>query len=73
MNKIESVEISGRIAYTPENAAKYCGGAVNMQTLANWRANDKGPPYVKIGQKVFYFQEDLVKFIESKRVAFRND
>jgi hypothetical protein len=30
------------------------GGAVTTGTLANWRTQGKGPPFVKLGSKVRY-------------------
>jgi hypothetical protein len=30
------------------------GGAVTTGTLANWRSQGKGPPFVKLGSKVRY-------------------
>jgi hypothetical protein len=35
---------------------------LNPQTLANWRALGKGPPYSKIGTKVLYPVEGIHAF-----------
>ena len=36
-------------------------------TLATWRAKGKGPPYVKLGRRVFYCPVDLRRFIANAR------
>ena len=45
-----------------ENAAKYLGRAT--KTLAMWAIEGKGPPWVKVGGRVFYFKDALDKFIQ---------
>jgi hypothetical protein len=37
------------------------------QTLAQWRCEKKGPPYLKIGRRVFYTDDDLDNFILAQR------
>lgn len=37
---------------------------VSVQTLANWRSRQSGPPYVKLGRRVLYRFSD-VETIES--------
>jgi hypothetical protein len=32
-------------------------------TLATWRSKRRGPPYVKIGRRIFYRMQDLNRFI----------
>ena len=44
-----------------ENAAKYLG--LSAKTLAMWKLSGRGPPWVKVGGRVFYFREDLDVFI----------
>ncbi|MCY3671651.1 MAG: MerR family transcriptional regulator [Alphaproteobacteria bacterium] len=39
------------------------------QTLAHWRSEGRGPPYVKLGAKVFYTGRDLNAWIASQRVT----
>jgi hypothetical protein len=36
--------------------------------LANMRAQRIGPPYFKVGRKVFYFLSDIEKWIKSKPI-----
>lgn len=44
---------------TPAELVERLRGAVTVGTLANWRAARRGPPYVKIGRKVFYPLEGI--------------
>lgn len=53
---------------TPDEAAIIVG--VSKQTLAAWRCTKKeNIPYYKIGGKVFYSEQDLLEWVENKRVA----
>lgn len=36
---------------------------VSKQTLATWRTKKRGPPYVKIGKKVFYLLSDFSTWV----------
>ena len=38
-------------------------------TLANWRGRDYGPPYVKLGHSIRYFEDDLLAWLEARRVV----
>jgi hypothetical protein len=50
-----------------EEAARILGLAV--QTLRNWRTARKGPTYCKISRSVRYKVEDLLDYIESKKIT----
>jgi hypothetical protein len=39
---------------TPKELVARWGGATTVGTLANWRCQEKGPPYSKRGAKVVY-------------------
>jgi Helix-turn-helix domain len=54
---------------TASAAAKYLGGldAISEKTLAQWRSQGKGPPFLKIGARVLYAKSDLDKYIASCR------
>ncbi len=41
---------------SPREAADHIG--VSEKTLAQWRAQEKGPPYIKRG-RISYFRHDL--------------
>lgn len=43
---------------------------LKRQTLAKWRVEGAGPPFVKAGRSVRYKQSDIVAFIETR--AFKN-
>ena len=40
-----------------DRAAEQLG--VTKGTLANWRFQKKGPPYLKVGRRVEYLQSDI--------------
>ena len=42
---------------SPRNAARYLGR--EEKTLAQWRSQGKGPKYIKMNGRIFYFKEDL--------------
>ncbi len=44
------------------NAARYLG--YKPQTLAKWAMQGKGPRYVRVGGRIFYFLHDLNTFIQ---------
>ncbi|MBT5943901.1 MAG: helix-turn-helix domain-containing protein [Rhodospirillaceae bacterium] len=48
-----------------KNTGLYLGCA--PKTLADWASKGKGPEYVMIGGRAFYFQDDLSTWIESRR------
>ena len=37
-------------------------------TLANWRSQRKGPPFVRLGKRVAYRGRDLNRWIEAQTV-----
>lgn len=39
----------------------------STDTLATWRSQKKGPPFVKLGKRVFYTQQDIVQWIVGER------
>ena len=38
-------------------------GLRSTSTLATWRSEGKGPPFVKLGKSVFYIQNDVDEWI----------
>jgi excisionase family DNA binding protein len=53
---------------TTFEAAKIIG--VKPQTLISWRCTKKeSVPYYKIGRKVFYKKQDILEWVEQRRVA----
>ncbi len=43
-------------------------GSFPLPTLRNWRHLRKGPPYVKVGRSVRYPLDELIHYLESRRV-----
>jgi hypothetical protein len=50
-----------------DGAATYLGH--RPKTLAMWRIQGKGPRWVKVGGRIFYFQADLDAFIRGDGAA----
>jgi hypothetical protein len=46
---------------TRDNAARYLGHA--SKTLAMWALQGKGPSFVKVAGRVFYYRAELDRFI----------
>jgi hypothetical protein len=57
---------SFRKKYRQKETAEFL--EVAETTLESWRFYGKGPPYLKIGGKVFYLESDLIAFMEAGRV-----
>lgn len=47
---------------TPAEVVKRWNGAVTVGTLANWRAQGKGPAFIKLGSRVRYPLHRLAEF-----------
>jgi hypothetical protein len=66
---IETVRVvvlpDGRLA--GKAAATYVG--VTEKTMAMWRCANRGPRFVKVGGKIFYFRNDLDAFIRGEVTA----
>ena len=52
---------------TAEQVAKLTGMAI--ETLAQWRSQKRGIPYLKIGRAVRYDPADVQKYLEGCRVS----
>jgi len=53
---------------TSVEAAKVLG--LKPITLATWRINRAGPPYIHVGRRAIrYLEADLLAFIETNRVV----
>ena len=46
--------------------AKFLG--CSTRVLQKWRQKNEGPPYHKVGGKVLYSQEDVLHYIDSRKV-----
>ena len=47
-------------------AARYL--AIGSRTLDNWRAEGRGPSYVRIGTRIVYRVEDLETYLNARAV-----
>jgi predicted site-specific integrase-resolvase len=52
---------------TPEEAGRFIGAAV--QTMARWRCEGGGPPFIRVGRKIMYAAEDLTAWMNARRMA----
>lgn len=57
---------------TADDLVTRWGGVVNKGTLANWRSQNRGPAYVKIGHRVVY-PLDQVEIWEKANLKKAND
>ena len=55
------------IKYINENAVSQMTG-IAVQTLRNYRFKGIGLPYCKIGRSVRYALEDVINFMESRKI-----
>ena len=42
---------------------------IGRQTLANWRCQQRGPRYVKSGRLVRYAMNDILAYMEARKVG----
>jgi len=54
-----------RRLHDPHEASSYL--RVARQTLARWRCHGLGPPFVRIGGRIFYDRADLDAFIDANK------
>lgn len=52
---------------TTEEAGKVLG--MSEQTLRIWRAENKGPSYIKINRSIRYRRDDLDEFVAKRMVG----
>lgn len=57
---------------TPAEVVKKWNGAVTVGTLANWRAQGRGPAFVKFGTRVRYPVSQLEQW-ETRHLHAAND
>lgn len=56
--------------FTPAEVVQRWNGAVTVGTLANWRAQGKGPAFIKFGSRVRY---PLSKLLDFEKQSLRAD
>ena len=50
---------------TPEQVAEEWG--ISQQTLAQWRSQNRGPKFIRVGRSVRYHATDLADYIDRQR------
>ena len=46
---------------------------VSKSTLAKWRRESLGPPYVKVGERILYHKHAVEKFIKETGITGKNN
>jgi len=68
--KRETFETERREADAPfltTGAAALFLGGLSRRTLERWRVVGEGPPFLKLGRRVFYARRDLVEYATQQR------
>ena len=55
---------SGSALLTPAEVSRYLG--VPAGTLANWRYQERGPAFLRVGRHVRYRSEDIDSWVQSQ-------
>ena len=70
-NTVDHVEVEhARVRVLPDgrmsrrDSAAYLGMA--EKTLAQWKSQGHGPPWCRVGGRVFYFKDDLDAFVRGE-------
>lgn len=58
------------VLLTPTDVARLTGLALG--TLMNWRSQRIGPPFIKLGRKIWYDARDLDAWVNSRRQVTRD-
>lgn len=61
---LKPLPIEGDVLIAAAEVPDYLG--VKMQTLARWRHEGFGPPWVRMGRLIYYRSSDLHAWIESR-------
>lgn len=62
-------DLSFKEVLTTENLASRWSLAAG--TLKNWRSENKGPSYIKIGKNIFYKLSDVIEYEKKQTVSVR--
>ena len=54
---------------TPKDVSDRYEGRIGVRTLANWRSQGSGPPFVKIGGAILYKFDDLNAWEQANTVS----
>lgn len=61
--------MADKLFYTPEELVERYQGKVTIRTLANWRSAGVSPPYTKVGGRIVYPIDELLKWEQSRTVT----
>lgn len=42
---------------------------ISLRTLNRWHAEGDGPPLIKVGRKTFYFEKDVLLWLQNRKRA----
>ncbi len=59
--------IESEYLYSPRSPEM--GEVAKKQTLAQWRSDGKGPPYIKSGSRVLYRGQDVIDWLNKNRTV----
>jgi len=65
------MEIKKDQIYSPNDLEK--AQIAKKQTLAQWRHESRGPAYIKSGRRVLYRGDDVLTWIDGRRVRTHAD
>jgi hypothetical protein len=54
------------VLWNPKETSQKIRGA-SVMTLAIWRCHGVGPPYIKVGRRVFYAEADVATWLATRR------
>ncbi|MBU1699641.1 MAG: helix-turn-helix domain-containing protein [Candidatus Eisenbacteria bacterium] len=58
--------MSAGMYLTPEEVVERFRGRVSMKTLTNWRAEGKGPTWIRVGGRILYPSRSFVEWEKSR-------
>jgi hypothetical protein len=54
---------------TPQQVSEHFGGTISVRTLANWRSQQVGPAYTKVGGRVLYPTASIAEWEQKRTVG----
>jgi len=65
---MQADRVNGKRYLTPKEVSARYGGTISVGTHANWRTAGISPPYIKLGGKIIYPEQELEEW-ERKRTS----
>lgn len=63
------IAATGKLFFTPEELVERYNNKITVRTLANWRSAGVSPPYTKVGGRIVYPVDELLKWEASRTVT----